>query len=262
MNWILCLTRNNLNLTREAIQSFRQQDIGDVQILVIDNGSTDSTVNFLHTQKDLFTIFHNPGRGVAESWNEGLGWLFSPKWMMGRPYPSAVDYVLVANNDVILRKDTFRHLVADGGMFVTAVGTQDPAKLKPSFSDLPKSVNYSPYLPPDPAKKRPHPDFSCFLIRRETWEKVGPFDENFKVGFVEDQDYHVRLFNAGIVAEALELPFLHYGSMTIKNAEPAEQKRISEQAALNRAYFKSKWKMEGASKEYYEYFKSSPPDKS
>lgn len=255
MNWILTLTRNNLHLTREAIQSFRAQDIGDVQILVIDNGSTDSTVNWLHTQKDLFTILHNPGRGVAESWNEGLGWLFSPRWVMGQPKPSEVDYVFVVNNDVILRPDTMRWLVKDGNGFVTAVGSQDPECLQTIHDKSGKPH----YLPPNPNNKRPHPDFSCYLIRREVWEKVGRFDENFKVAFSEDQDYHVRLFNAGIVAEALELPFLHYGSMTIKNSEPSEQKRIAHQAELNRAYFKKKWGFESGSQAYYDHFKSSPP---
>jgi GT2 family glycosyltransferase len=251
VNWVVCLTRNNLHLTRKAIDTFRRQDIGDVHLLVIDNGSTDGTVNWLGTQPDIFTIMNHPQKSVAAAWNQALRWLFTPRWADG-------------NTPLGPRPDCMRHLVADGGGFVTAVGSRDPEKIKPPTID-PRSdeeyerTSYTPYPTPDPSKKRPHPDFSCFLIRRETWDKVGPFDENFKIAFVEDQDYHVRLHQAGIRAECLDLPFVHYGSMTIKNADSDEQRRISQQAALNREYFKSKYGFAGGSPEYYAFFGNVAP---
>ena len=112
---------------------------------------------------------------------------------------------------------------------------------------------------PNPEAKRPHPDFSCMLIRREVWEKVGPFDENFKRAFGEDWDMHVRLQKAGIQAYCIDLPFLHHGSMTVKNADPKEVREIQIQADKNREYFKEKWGFAGASKEYYDFFGHPPP---
>src|SRR3990167_5013964 len=107
-NWIVCLTRNNLPLTQKAIQSFRAQDIGSVQILVLDNGSTDNTVPWLNSQKDLFVIANRPPKSVAASWNVGLKWLFEPKWADGNTVlPPMAESVLVCNNDVVLRPDTY-----------------------------------------------------------------------------------------------------------------------------------------------------------
>ena len=71
-HWILTPTRNNLPLLKRAIATFRVQDIGDIHIMIINNGSTDGTGPWLHSQHDIFSV-HYPGRGlsVAASWNRG-----------------------------------------------------------------------------------------------------------------------------------------------------------------------------------------------
>lgn len=237
MNPIICPVRNNLHLTRKAVRTFKTQDIsGGVDVLVVDNQSTDGTAQWLCTQHDVLTMHNDPALSVAASWNKALRLVF--KW--------GAEYALVANNDTELRNDTYRRLVADGGGFVTAVGTRDTNKIKELTE-------------PDPAAKRPHPDFSCYLIRRDVYEHVGEFDEQFLIAFGEDWDMHVRLKKAGVLAYCLDLPFLHHGSMTIKNSEPSEVRRIQVQADRNRQYFKSKWGFAGASKEYYDFFGTDSP---
>lgn len=229
MNPIICPCRNGLYLTKKALATFRTQDIGGLSIYMIDNSSTDGTGPFLQSQRDILTIHGDPPMSVAESWNTALGFAFH----------AGADYALVVNNDVELRPDTYSYLVADGGGFVTAIGSNDPGKINP------------PYLPPDPSNKRPHPDFSCFLIRKSVWEKVGPFDENFKIAYCEDGDYDIRMHKAGIQAYSLDLPFLHHVSMTIKSSPPAEVRKIQVQADRNRKYFEKKWGFHFASAEYY-----------
>ena len=239
MNWILCPHRNSLHLTRPALASFYAQDIGNLFILLIDN-SDEGISRWLpnDSEADLGIWHSRPPRSVAESWNAGLRWIFA----------QSEDYVLVVNNDVELRPDTYRRLVEDGGEFVTGIGVREREKIG------------SPYLPPDPALKRPHPDFSCFLIRRSAWDRVGPFDENFKIAFCEDWDYHVRLHRAGITACSLDLPFLHHASQTLKAAPDAEAHAIQKQADRNRAYFRKKWGVAGASPEYYALFGNTAPE--
>ncbi len=261
MNAIICPVRNGLHLTRDALKDFLAQDIGDVQVLFINNASTDGTTQWLQTQP-VHTIYNNPPKSVAASWNQGLRWVFG----------QGAEYALVVNNDLRLRPDTFRHLVEDGSGFVTAVGTQDPAKIEP-YSDLseakPGETVYTVltadgrmihYTEPNPDAKRDHPDFSCYLIRREVYEKVGPFDEDFKGGYCEDSDTHLRMHQAGITAICLDLPFLHYGAQTIALASEEEARSISEQAGRNRALFKQKHGVEVGSPEYYALFGHGKPD--
>lgn len=248
-------------MLKRAVATFRAQDIGNIRIMIINNGSTDGTRPWLSSQHDLFSV-HYPGRGlsVAASWNRGLQQLFQKN-----------DHVLVVNDDVELRPDTYRWLVADGGEFVTAVGTRDPKKIEPqewiktpqvimaTLRDPTPRIQIEPvYLSPDPTKKRRHPDFSAYLIRRSVWEKVGPFDEKFLVAYAEDADMHLRMYRAGIDAYALELPFLHHGAQTLKNAEPEEQRLIQEQAERNREYFKAKYGFSVGSIDYYAAFNQTP----
>ena len=75
------------------------------------------------------------------------------------------------------------------------------------------------------------PDFSCFLINRETIRVIGWFDENFIGAYCEDQDYHARSMMArkhteqhndqGIDANKIHFkrlstaPYFHYASQTV-----------------------------------------------
>lgn len=252
-NWIVMLCRNNLNFTKKALESCLAQDIeGDVKVRVINNGSTDGTSEWLESLDDwrVFPSHHFPGKSVAKSWNDELRELFK----------SGYPHVLVVNNDIVLRPDTYRRLVEDGGGFVTAVGNDNPESIKPlpgvlqierklSLQELHDRV-YAAVK----EDKRPHPDFSCYLIRKEVWDKVGEFDEVFTPAFGEDCDYHVRMHEAGVKAECIDLPFYHYGSATIKHMEPEEATRLHLHAELNRAYFERKWGFKIGSPLYEEYF--------
>lgn len=235
---ILCPVRNNLHLTRKAIKTFRDQDIaGGVEILVVNNASTDGTTEWLNSQSDLQVIHKMTPYSVAKSWNTGLEFLFS----------RGHDHVLVVNNDVELLPYTYRYLLAQDAAFVTPVSVRE-------FSVESGAPAHPLELP-----RRPHPDFSCFLIRRDTYRSIGPFDENFKIAFCEDGDYDIRMFKAGIRAFCIDMPFLHHGSATIKNADPQEIKMIQKQADANRAYFAKKWGFPMASPEYYAYMRKDEP---
>ena len=251
LNWLLCPCRNGLHLTRAALQTFYSQDIGNVAVMLIDNSEEGNTRWLPRDNKTVLLTCHSrPSRSVAESWNTGLRWIFA----------GGANHALVVNNDVELRPDTYRHLLADGGEFVTAVGVREKEKLgTEAFITADKSRSAMLYPLPDPSLKRPHPDFSCFLIRRSAWDRVGPFDENFKIAFCEDWDYHVRLHRAGITACALDLPFLHHASQTVKLADDAEARTIQRQADLNRAYFRRKWGVDGGTDAYYALFGHPAP---
>lgn len=220
-NWIVCIARNNVHLTKRALETFLAQDIGNVCVLLIDNASTDGTAEWMNTlRRPIATISFSQQRSVAACWNVALTWFFlegADGWT-----PSYSKYVLVANNDVELRPETYRMLRDDGGPFVTAVGVNSREQMME---------------PLEPENKRPHPDFSCYLIRRETFECTGGFDERYEIAFAEDADMHVRLHRLGIPAYCIGVPFYHVGSATIKHADTEEQLRIAQQADKNRELF-------------------------
>lgn len=234
MNWIVVPVRNSLHFTKGALPTFLAQDIGNVRVLLLDNDSTDGTGAWARAQNDVLYWHRRPPLSVAASWNLCLKWLFGEQRQ---------ERVLVSNNDVLLRPDTYRLLVEDGGQFVTATGVNSLEQMNQT---------------PEPWKKRPNPDFSCFVIRKECYQKVGPMDESYAGGYVEDCDYHVRMHRAGVLAHSIGLPFLHYASGTIKSATPEEQNRIQKAAEVNRKRFFDKYGCYPGTKEYEGLFTTRP----
>lgn len=246
MNWVLMLVRNNMAITREAVESVLAQS-APVRLLIINNGSVDGATQYVNSllghDERIVAMHFAPGKGVAESWNIGLRYI----WEQG------AGHAIVVNNDVILRHDTYELLLADGGEFVTAVGVrgQHYGERRDGLRVFKDNRGVEVFPAGVGPNKRPHPDFSAWLIRKHAWDVVGELDENFRGGMGEDCDYHVRLHKAGITAISLDLPFYHHGSATIKNAQPREARSIADQAGRNRAYFREKWGCDLGSTEYY-----------
>jgi hypothetical protein len=83
---------------------------------------------------------------------------------------------------------------------------------------------------------QPHFEFSCFAIHRETYNKVGRFDENFIYVYSEDADYKQRCLKANVVVNSLMVPVENSNkSLTLK--KNPELNRIQ----YNRDYLYFKW---------------------
>jgi GT2 family glycosyltransferase len=227
---ILIIARNCLNLTKLAVKSALAQDV-PCDVMVIDNASDDGTSQWLRT-KPVIDVSLTPQQSLAACWNRGLKAFFD----------AGATEILVLNNDVEIASDTYRLLSILGGPFVTGVGIGDIEQFKVAHNLL------------VPGEQRPHPDFSCFMIRPEVFEMVGKFDEDYYPAYCEDCDYHVRMHRAGVNAVCVDLPFYHHASGTLKNASPAEQSRIRRGADNNRERFRKKYGCLPGSVEYQKLF--------
>lgn len=248
---IVILSHNNLKLTRAAIQSaLLQEDYAgpiypgslpdsrhrdNIGLIVLDNASTDATPQWLAANRGFSTIMFTQQQSVAYCWNYVLEWAFSP--VNANKYEG----VLMLNNDTEIRPDTVKWLMADPAPFVTAVSVRSESELN---------------FPSPPTTRRPHPDFSCFMIKPVAWKKTGRFDEGFEIAFAEDCDYHVRMHMAGVPAVCIDLPFVHHGSQTIKRADPAEARKIERAAQRNRERFAEMYGCEPGTPAYQAIFES------
>ncbi len=230
---ILFVARNNLHLTRQAVLSAQQQDI-PCDILVIDNCSTDGTKQWLVGQ-DVSVISLATQASLSACWNMGLLTFFQ----LGRTH------VMVGNTDIELRTDAYRLLLAHDGPFVSCVSVDTRERMgQAGDREALESLG-----------ERPHPDFSCFLIRPEVIDRVGWFNEDYYPAFVEDCEYHVRMHRRGVPAVCIDVPFLHHGSATIKNADKAERIIIARGAAANRERFRREYGCLPGTPEYQELFR-------
>ncbi len=236
MNPVLMLVRNCLELNIRAVESVLMQYI-PVDLYVIDNESTDGTMEWLENLRPVVRSWRfTPAQGVSRSWNFGLDYLFNT---------AGCEHVLVVNNDVELRPDTYRWLLKDGGPFVTGVSVDKKKDIEGEWS-----------IPHSAASRRPHPDFSCFLIRREVWERIGRFDESMML-YVQDLDYHLRLHGAGIPAYTIGIPFYHERSGTLRHAPEVERRAIEMRADQDRLAFEKKWNLKVGSDAFYAKFKET-----
>ena len=214
MNPILILTRNNLSLTQRCVASVAQQDI-PTSLLILDNDSTDGTVDWLRSgQVHCSHMEFKPQKGVSAGWNEGLSAFFA--WPRN-------EHVLVVNNDTVLPLWFYRELLGYDVPFITGLAQDDMAEIAE---------------PKPPAPLDPHPDFSAYLIRRQAWEAVGPFDERMQL-YASDCDWHVRAHRKGIRLWKASTSYYHERSSTMRLATEPERQRIQEQANKDRAFFRS-----------------------
>ena len=237
---ILIVSRNNLHLTKKAVASALAQT-EHTPVLVIDNDSQDGTVNWLNTKSELHTILLPGQISLAAAWNMGIRKSWSVK----------AEEILIINNDVEIRPDTYQMLQEstwlDQGShpFISCVSVDTKERMgHPGDRQITNIF----------LDRRPHPDFSCFMMNRQVTDKVGFFDETYFPAYCEDCDYHVRMHRAGIEAVCIDLPFLHHGASTLKYADHSEGVRIQRGADINRRYFKNKYGCLPGTPEYSKLF--------
>lgn len=229
MNPVLILSRNTIALTQRCIKSCLAQDCGDILIDLLDNDSNDGTYEWAKSiPHPRILTQYRPQIGVSAGWNVELRNLFDNE---------GAEHVLVVNSDIVLPTSIYRELLSYDVPFVTGVSVGEIETR--GVSERKELVE--------------SPDFSCFLIRRDCWERLGPFDESMKI-YASDLDYHQRAWLAGIHLWNSGIPFLHERSSTLRMASPKDRRMIELQADADRETFFQKWGVRAGSKEYSALF--------
>lgn len=243
MNLIVLTCRNNAALSRACLPTLLNQSV-TTDVLIVDNASTDGTAAWARSEQSRNPRIHRMNYrdtvSVAQMWNDALKWCWS----------KGVDMALCVNNDVELMPETFEIL----SLSVMTIWERPNLHYDPGMATCVSVRERDRMIAPNTVDNRPHPDFSCFCIARWAWEEIGGFDENCIGAFLEDNIAHVEMHRRGIRAINTGLPFLHHGSMTIKNASPQERKRILDNAEHNRQYFFDKYGCYPGTKAYERLF--------
>ncbi|GIG36083.1 glycosyltransferase family 2 protein [Cellulomonas pakistanensis] len=98
---VVVVTWNGLELTRRCLDSLARQDAGgrDVEVVVVDNGSTDGTVAALRGRADVRVVALGRNTGFAGGVNAGVA-------------ASSGDVVVLLNNDAVAEPGFLDRLVA------------------------------------------------------------------------------------------------------------------------------------------------------
>lgn len=76
---VLLPVRNGALSLRKALGSLWQQNFRDFEVVVVNDGSTDGTIDILHACKDKrLKLIQQPGQGIAAALNKGLQYCAAP----------------------------------------------------------------------------------------------------------------------------------------------------------------------------------------
>ena len=244
---IIILTYNGWGYTKQCIDSIKRHTHTPYEILVIDNGSTDGTVEELRKDRTLYHIENSCNLGFGKGFNIGFAKVDTP-------------YFVLCGSDVIVTDgwltEMIKHIELDKDLMLLGPvtnKTSGPQKVEGAEYTNIKALeaftkDRTKYITDHITYCR-RIVFFFTLFKTEALHRVGFLDEIFGIGNYEDDDYCMRTYRAKLKTAFDNTVFIHhYGSQTFKNNKIDFTALMDE----NKKKFMDKWKF-GSIEEYYDY---------
>lgn len=232
---------NQLEYTKQCIDSINNTVNEKIELIIVNNASTDGTINYLNEYKSgkiRLKIFNN---------NENLGF---PAAVNQGILGSTGKYVVIANNDIVFTETWLERMISVaesepeigivGPVSNEVSGLQKDENAK--YSTIEEMHKYAGVL-----RERnkgiyqnfPRLAFLCTLIKRDVIDTIGGLDERFSPGNYEDDDFCLRAQLAGFKTVIAKDIFIHhYGSKSFK-ADGV--KKYADRLEKNKNIFIDKW---------------------
>lgn len=228
---------NSAKTIEKAILSVLNQDYEPIQLIILDAGSTDGTLEIIKRYQDRIAYWHSKRDGSAglainmgfkQATGELVAQLMADDWFEPGTF-KAIASAYQASPDV--------DLVSCGGRFVS----RDPVKnlevtkrlyIKPSELEINlKNACYG------------MPALSSRFITKRYIDRIGHFDaldENGKHNFSVDREYVIRAAVLGcknkIISHLGHSYFIHADSATFGNNKPNQLKILNEHLSIVKKY--------------------------
>lgn len=216
---------NQIAYTRQCIEGLLSSEARQAELIVVDNGSTDGTAEYLRQLAGVRNIRNTQNRGVACAWNQGVN-------------ACTTAWVVILNNDTVLPIGWLHGLL-------TAAAEYDYDVISPSLRegqlDYPVESYAERFVTAMGEVFRPGvADGACFAVHRRVFDHIGGFDERFRYAQFEDVDFFLRAgqacFQLGITGRSF---IHHYSSVTQRALQ--DSGLAGDYEVVNRAYFRQKW---------------------
>jgi len=237
---IIILTWNGLELTQRCLQSLHIDTLPKgVEVIVVDNGSTDGTVDFLREARGITLLENTKNLGYGKAVNRGIA--------AANPLAD----IILLNNDVEILEpswlDTFSEHVKshpqDGICGVKII--KENGLLQHCGAYLPMDTYWGQQLASNEINIGQYSGisiaesvvFACVYIQRSVINQIGLLDERF-FAYFEDTDYCLRASSAGF-------QIVVNGDICVKHAENSSTKinGVSHSKIFleSQRIFKDKW---------------------
>lgn len=224
---IIIVSYNAGYMMQKNVECIRQTlPAGTYEIVVVDNASDDGITQWLKEQKDIRLIENKENAGFPRACNQGVAALAGTKQ---------------EENDIFLLNNDTR--LAHGSLFWLRMGLYERERIGATGSisnyagnnqqvevEFPLPADYLEYagktvnLPWDnPYEERVRLSGFAMLIRRNVWNAVGGFDEDFSPGYFEDDDLSVKISALGYQLLLCKNSFIyHAGSQSFAGRSDVE----------------------------------------
>jgi len=213
VNW------NGWQDTLECLASLERQDYSNLQTIVVDNGSTNDSVERIRSAfPDVTLIETGANLGFSKGSNVGLR----------EGLKGDAEFLWLLNNDTVCPPDTLRKLVRramespEAGLVGTVLYfAHDPTKVQAwGGGKIAPMIGYSTHFyAPTEFEKNSYVTFASVLARRAMLEEVGLMYEGFFMYF-DDADLCLRMEKTRwkiVIAE--DTAVLHKESASVPNKE-------------------------------------------
>lgn len=226
---IIIVTHNGMDkATIPCLESvFRETDYDDFEVIVVDNNSSDGTQIFLKDfacrEPRLKVVLNTINRGFSGGNNDAL--------QIARG-----DIITLLNNDTRVTRGWLTRIVEtltddmsigmvgpvtnaagnEQNIFISATAAEDILSEGVLFSQMGTGDGFL-------TEKL---CFFCVAFRRNILEAVGMLDEAFGLGFYEDDDYCIRVKNAGYSLKCMEDVFVYHQGGASFNSFPGRTKEL------------------------------------
>jgi GT2 family glycosyltransferase len=197
---VIILNWNGIKDTLSCLDSMNKQTYNDFKIIVVDNGSTDNSIDTLGSlpkQDNLTILYNEKNLGFAGGVNTGITWAIE----------NNISHVALLNNDAVVEKDWLKSItqrVDDEEIGITtSLILHDDGKTIDSTGDFYSVWGIpSPRLRDEESTLAPDSGYvfgasgGASLYSVAMLKKIGVFDEDF-FAYYEDVDISFRAQLAG-----------------------------------------------------------------
>jgi GT2 family glycosyltransferase len=237
---IVVVTHDNLAFTRLCLRSVLANSGDGIELIVVDNGSGDGTPSYLArlAERDarVRVLLNGTNTGFAPACNQGLSL-------------AAGDHLVLLNNDTLVPPGWLaglRHHLAEPkvglvGPVTNRIGNE--AEIDVDYATWEEFIGAAARRMGEHAGEWLEigtPAMFCLAMRRQTLLRLGPLDEGYEIGLLEDDDYAERARRAGYELRCADDVLVHhFGEASFgRLVAGGEYRRILE---ANQQRYAEKW---------------------
>ena len=224
---------NQLECTKECIDSIKRSTRYPYTLIIVDNASDDETRKYLEALKksdknNVVLIRNEKNEGFVKAVNKGIR------------FDSKSEFVCVLNNDTIVTTGWLNE------MSVVAKRDASVGIVNPSSNTLGQALP-SGVTPEEFQKASKNTSGSfvklggafgfCMFIKRELFKKIGYFDEKYGMGYFEDADFSLRAKEAGYKSVRALAAYVYHEEKKSFSVLPKPKKSFDK----NKKIFEEKW---------------------